>query len=342
MQSNIGGLYFLLIHYFKMMKILLKQKTAFLKNSKGMSLIESLGGLALISIVIVGTLGSANYLYSLKYAMDIRLIDSHFNRVHRLLSYGNCDSFVDDELGSNYVNTADRSLTRTMGDSIPEIKIRRPLIDPVTGQQKVSSGGKLLYEYQVLYAVKDAVLQNGNPVNTVLKDGDEDTDSPIYIKSMSLEKDSISNYAVLKMIFWTNRAKRAFSKSERLDESFRDLDRRDWRGEIERSLRIYVETKSGVITACGLNPTNCPGDNRDVVLKAETHTHSGVLIKNCFNRELLASSSFNLPKITVALEKTPSGQFQKFEYKTNFCICNIQFYCQDGHWSDISICMERP
>ena len=341
MQSNIGGLYLLLIHYFKMMKILLKQKTAFLKNSKGMSLIEALGGLALISIVIVGTLGSTNYLYSLKYAMDIRLIDSHFNRVHRLLSYGNCDSFVDDELGSNYVNTADRSLTRTMGDSIPEIKIRRPLIDPVTGQQKVSSRGKLLYEYEVLYAVKDAVLQNGNPVNTVLKDGDEDTDSPIYIKSMSLEKDSISNYAVLKMIFWTNRAKRAFSKSERLDESFRDLDRRDWRGEIERSLRIYVETKSGVITACGLSPMSCPGGNKEVTLTAETHTNSGVSIKNCFNRRLV-TSSFDFPKLTVALEKTPSGQIQKFEYKTNFCICNIVFYCQGGDWSDLSICMERP
>ena len=300
-----------------------------------MSIIEALGGLAIISIVIAGTVGSANYIYSLKYVMDIKTIDQHFNFIHRLLAYGNCDSFMGDTFNPDYTNEEDNSLKKLKGDDIPEIKIRRPIIDSFTGQQKISNQGKPLYEYKVLYTVKDAVLQNNQPVDTALKDTDSDTDSHISIKSMSLEKDKSTDYALFKIIFYSDKAKRAFSKSQRLDKN----PKQNWKGEFERSLRIYMEIKGSEIQSCGLAPTSCPNERKTVDITSITHTQRGQTITSCKNGKIINPS--NSPTIKLTVGKTPSGQFEKFEYLTDFCICSFQFYCQNGFWSDNSVCMKK-
>lgn len=307
----------------------------------GMSLVEAMLGLFIISLVIISTANLPKYLYSLQYVMDSRIIDGHFNRIHRLLSYGNCDSFKGDRMEtSGYVNTPDTDLQRT-DNTVPEIKVRQPKIDPETGQQEVDSAGHLLFTYKVLYAVQghvsqlDPATRGYQPVETLLQD------SHLSIKSMSFEKDPVmADYAILKAVFWTKRAKRAGGKSKRLSQDLKSLSKSQ-RGEFERSLRIWVKTSAtGEIETCGLSPSICLSESREVHLVSETYQGGSLVTrKNCLNG---ARNPSPVPKTSVHLNENLSGKFFEYEYKTNFCICSIQFYCQDGFWNDNTICMERP
>ena len=158
---------------------------------------------------------------------------------------------------------------------------------------------------------------------------------------MSLEEYTTApDYAILKVVFYSDKAKRVFSKSKRLDED----TKKDWKGEIERSLRIYMETdKEGVIQSCGLTPTSCPAGKKEVELITFTHTKKGdkQKIKDCGKKGTIDPKNPTTREITID-EKLPSGEFYKEEITTKNCACSIQFYCQDGFWSDNSSCMERP
>ncbi len=313
------------------------EKPSHISNSSGMSIVEALGGLALMSLIIAITARSARHISSLQYVMDSRIIDQHFNRVHRILSYGNCDSLIGDKLDSQYVNTADTGIKRT-DNSAPEIKIRRPLIDPVTHRGKIDAQGKPIYEYHILYAVKDQVSQKTygaskyEPVDTVLKD------SHISIKSMSLEKDPVfDSHARLKIIFYSRRSKKTPAKSKRVSERMEDL-KDSHKGEFERTLKIYTVLKNGVIAGCHLTPPACLAETKKVFMTVRKPDKNKTVVISCTDKSL---NPLNPPSISISLEKGLSGETLQYERVTDFCACNFNFYCRDGVWQESLICLER-
>lgn len=259
----------------------------FIFNQKGLSLIEALVSLASIGLIIAGTVPAVKYMHDLQYVRDIRIVDSHFNRIRQILHHENCDSFI----GKNINVLVNRP------KEIEDIK------------------------------VKSDTLYSTDPDKKTLLDGPGDQEPRITLKSMSLKPDTgrgttagQEGYYTLILVFKAEKA-RTSTKSLRLDEDKND-DQEDNKGEIERSLMLYMDVENRIIKNCGFQPMTCKAEVKRVNFRCPSHTTDRI-------------DTIRLP------DNIPSGGFHKIEDISNDCVCQKSFYCYAGDWEEYGDCTDK-